>query len=605
MKYIIRIIILCICFYSIASAQNWKPAGDNLKTSWGENLNPDLVWQEYPRPIMERNEWLNLNGFWEYSILPKGKSEPTVYEGKILVPFCIESSLSGVSKRISDTQELWYKRTFSIPDTWKNKNILLHFEASDWKTEVYVNDILIGSHTGGYTPFSFNITPFLQKSGSQKLVVKIWDPTEKGTQPVGKQNTNNHLIWYTPVSGIWQTVWIEPVPEQHITYLNTQANIDDETFTIHVKSENTANCYIEVIVKDGNAFVSSGKAVSGEAIVVPVKTPKLWDIEHPFLYSLDIILYNNGRETDRVHSYAAMRKIGQKRDENGIMRIQLNNKNIFPIGPLDQGWWPDGLYTPPSNEAMIYDLKKTKEWGFNMIRKHMKVEPARWYNYCDKIGLLVFQDMPSGDAYPKWETNVYNGGDEVKRTPESAENYRKEWKDIMDHLMPYPCIAVWTPFNEAWGQFNTETIAGWTQKKDPTRLVDPASGGNHRACGDILDIHHYPEPAMPLFDLQRINIIGEFGGILLTIGDHLWKADQKQYWDNKAHKTIDEITNIYASYLESLKNLIPKGLSAAVYTQTTDCEVEVNGLMTYDRKLIKMNEDSLKKSTNELSHYYR
>jgi len=600
-----KLLLVSIVLMSIVSYAELKPISGNLKTTWGENIKPDNVWQEYPRPIMERNEWKNLNGLWEYAILPLGKTEPSKFEGKILVPFCIESSLSGVCKRIDEKHELWYKREFSIPTKWKGKRIKLNFEAVDWKTEVYVNGELVGSHTGGYTPFSFDITSFLKNKTKQIIIVKVWDPTHKGTQPIGKQMINNHLIWYTPVSGIWQTVWLEPTDDQALESITTVADIDNELLKVKIKSANTENCYVEVTVKDGNTVVSSTKAIVGKEIVLPIKSAKLWSPSNPFLYTLEVALFSNGKEVDRVKSYTAMRKISQNRDENGYMRIQLNNKDIFLYGPLDQGWWPDGLYTPPSDEAMLYDIKKTKEWGFNTIRKHMKVEPARWYTYCDKIGLLVWQDMPSGDAYPKWEPFKYYGGEEVKRTPESAANYWKEWKEIMDHLMPYPCIAIWTTFNEAWGQFNTESVADWTKKNDPSRLVDPASGGNHRACGDILDIHHYPEPALPLLDLQRINVIGEFGGIQLTIRSNLWKADPKEYWDSKKIKTKDEATKLYVEYLENLKKLIPKGLSAAVYTQTTDVEVEVNGFMTYDRKVIKMDEDSIKKSTSEISNWYK
>jgi len=590
--------------YLFAHAQ-WKPAGDNLKTIWGEQLNPKSVWQEYPRPIMERDAWQNLNGLWQYAILPKGNTMPSAYDGKILVPFCVESSLSGVQKKLDDHHELWYQRTFVVPTKWKNQRIRLNFGAVDWKTDVYVNNTLIGTHTGGYTPFSFDVTPYLNKSGTQKLVVKVWDPTDKGYQPVGKQMINNHLIWYTAVSGIWQTVWMEPVADQFIDNVNTIADIDSSKLTVKVSTDTSWGNSVSVILKDSGKIISEEKAVAGRDIILAIKNPKLWDTQNPFLYDLKIILYHKGVAVDSVRSYAAMRKISTARDKNGFMRIQLNNKDIFPYGPLDQGWWPDGLYTPPSDQAMLFDIKKTKKWGFNMIRKHMKVEPARWYTYCDRMGILVWQDMPSSDGYsPKWEPFKYDSGIDVTRSPESDANYRKEWLEIMEHLMPNPCIVTWTPFNEAWGQYHTIEIADWTKQHDPTRLVDPASGGNHRPCGDILDVHHYPEPELPLFDLQRANVIGEFGGILLTLDSHLWKANSKEYWDSRKHKSKEEITNLYVDYLRQLKGLIAKGLSAAVYTQTTDVEVEVNGLMTYDRKVIKMDETAVEKANTDVTNYF-
>ena len=425
----------------------------------------------------------------------------------------------------------------------------------DWQADVYVNGSLVGTHTGGYTPFSLDITPFLKGAGRQTVTVKVWDPTNASMHPIGKQRREPSLIWYTPVSGIWQTVWLEPVSKQRLESVVAIADIDNETLTVKTKSNaNPDTATLEILLKDGANVVASGKGAASSDVVLSVKTPKLWIPKSPFLYDLEVILAQDGKEVDRVTSYAAMRKISTKKDKNGFVRIQLNNRDIFQLGPLDQGWWPDGLYTPPSDEAMRYDLVKTKEWGFNMVRKHMKVEPARWYTACDKLGLMVWQDMPSGDAYPKWEPFKYNGGEEVRRRPESEANYHKEWREIMDSLMPYPCITVWTPFNESWGQFKTIEIANWTKEHDPSRLVNPASGGNHRPVGDILDIHPYPDPQMPLHDPERANVLGEFGGILLTLEDHLWKSDPKNYWDNRKIKTKEEATRNYVDYMKSWAN---------------------------------------------------
>lgn len=594
----IAMIALSLLATGAASAQ-YAPAGDKIRTPWAEQIDVNNVWKEYPRPIMERTAWKNLNGLWSYAVKPKGEAQPTKWDGEILVPFCIESSLSGVGKTLGDKNELWYNRTFTVPAQWKKQNVLLHFGAVDWKADVWVNDVKVGSHTGGYVPFSFDITQAL-KAGENTLTVRVWDPTDRGYQPRGKQVCNPDGIWYTPVSGIWQTVWLEPVAPMHIENLRILPNVDANTVTVTVqKSVECPAMMAEVKVLDGGKLVAAARGINNEPVEVRMpENPKLWSPDSPFLYDLEVTIYKDGKPVDSVKSYAAMRKISTKRDDNGIVRMQLNNKDLFQFGPLDQGWWPDGLYTAPSYEAMIFDIDKTKEWGFNMIRKHIKVEPAAWYTYCDRKGIIVWQDMPSGDRNPEWQMHQYFTGTELKRSAESEACYRKEWKEIMDFLYSYPCICTWVPFNEAWGQFKTPEIAEWTKQYDPSRLVNPASGGNFYHCGDIVDLHNYPGPRMYLYDGERANVLGEYGGIGLALEGHLWQPDRN--WGYVQFKNSKEVTDEYVKFGKELLKYIKQGFTAAVYTQTTDVEIEVNGVMTYDRKVMKMDEKRLRKMNDEI-----
>ena len=592
--------IVCIglALLTLSSFAQWQPAGDKMKTAWAEKIDPNKVLPEYPRPLMERTDWLNLNGLWDYSILPVGEREPSQFDGQILVPFAVESSLSGVMKTVGENSELWYKRTFTVPAAWKGKKVLLHFGAVDWKTEVFINDVKVGTHTGGYTPFCFDITPFLG-SGAQKLVVKVWDGTDTGFQPRGKQVRRPQGIWYTPVTGIWQTVWLEPVNEKYIADVRSVPNIDNNRLSVDVCAKNTQPAdIVEVKVKDGATVVATAKGVTGQTLDLNIPDAKLWSPESPFLYDMEVVLYSSGKAVDQVKSYCAMRKISTKRDANGIVRLQLNNNDCFQFGPLDQGWWPDGLYTAPTDEALAYDIKKTKDFGYNMIHKHVKVEPARWYTHCDRLGILVWQDMPSGDRSPQWQMRQYFTGAEMDRSPESEANFRKEWKEIVSFLYGHPSIVVWVPFNEAWGQFKTDEIVAWTKTFDPSRLVNPASGGNHYRVGDMLDLHNYPPPSLFLFDGERANVLGEYGGIGLPLEGHLWQTDRN--WGYVQFKDSKEVTDEYIKFAEILKTLIRTGFTAAVYTQTTDVEGEVNGLMTYDRKVIKLEEDRLRKINQEV-----
>ena len=595
-KYIVTIVALIATH--VVNAQQWEPQGNKIKTKWAEQVDPNKTLPEYPRPIMEREKWKNLNGLWDYAIQPVGKTAPLKYDGKILVPFAVESSLSGVMKEVGSANELWYETTFSIDSDWKNKDILLHFGAVDWKAEVWVNDIKIGVHTGGFSPFNFNVTPFLNTK-LNTLKVKVWDPSNDGPQPRGKQVKNPEGIWYTPVTGIWQTVWLEPVSKKHIEKLKSTPNIDANTITILSEVEGAdRGDIIEVTVYDGNTVITSSKSVAGQSVDIVLNNPKLWSPDSPFLYDVTVKLISGGKVQDEVKSYFAMRKISSKRDEDGIVRMQLNNKDCFQFGPLDQGWWPDGLYTAPTDDALKYDIVRTKELGFNMIRKHVKVEPQRWYTHCDRLGILVWQDMPSGENAPVWQMHNYFEGTELKRTAESEEYYRKEWKEIMDNLYSYPCIVVWVPFNEAWGQFKTVEITEWTKKYDPSRLVNSASGGNHFQTGDILDIHHYPQPNLLLYDARRVTVLGEYGGIGLPVEGHLWQTDKN--WGYTQFKNKNETTAKYIEYTDLLKKLAKSGFSGAVYTQTTDVEGEVNGFMTYDRKVDKMNFSEVRAANQEV-----
>ncbi len=587
-------ILLLILLASLQLTAQWQPAGDKIKTAWAEEIDPESVLNEYPRPILQREQWQNLNGIWDFGITPEGSAPPDSFSREILVPFAVESSLSGNMEEAGPGNELWYRRSFELDNSWDGSSILLHFGAVDWQCDVWVNGIKIGRHEGGYDPFKFDITPFLTENGSQEIQVRVWDPTSDGPQPRGKQTINPRGIWYTPVTGIWQTVWLEPVPESYVEHMKINPDIDHQVVRVSPGISNPQfGDVVKVEVLSEGRVLNSGMAAAGEEATVKVPQPHLWSPEDPFLYDLRVSLVRNGETIDQANSYMAMRKISRKKDSNGIWRIQLNNKNYFQFGTLDQGWWPDGLYTAPTDEALRYDIEQTKKYGFNMIRKHVKVEPARWYMHCDRIGMLVWQDMPNGDRTKSWQNRSYYEGEELQRSSKSEAVYKKEWKAIMDYLQPYPSIVTWVPFNEGWGQFKTMEIVEWTQEYDPERLVNAASGGNHFHVGDMIDLHNYPHPELYLSDGQRPVVLGEYGGIGLVIADHVWKADQN--WGYVQYKTSEEATDTYVKYANDLAGLIPLGFSAAIYTQTTDVEMEVNGLMTYDRKVNKLDMDEVRK----------
>lgn len=594
--------IIAICAFACAGFSQWKPAGDKIKTEWADKVDPQNVLPEYPRPIMERPQWLNLNGLWDYAITKKDAPLPKTFDGKILVPFAIESSLSGVGKTIKADQSLWYERKFQIPEDWKGKNVLLNFGAVDWKAEVFVNGNKIGEHTGGYTPFSFNITKNL-KDGENSLAVRVWDSTGNGL-PRGKQIENPRGIFYTSVSGIWQTVWLEPVSASHISGLKITPDLDSSSFDIKVDSDDkSATATIKVL--DNGKVVAQTTAAANKTANIPVKNPKLWWPKSPFLYDLEITLSNKGGEqVDSVKSYAAMRKFSiAKHGRFGGVDFTLNNKKFFTFGPLDQGWWPDGLYTAPTDEALKFDIQRTKDLGFNSIRKHVKVEPARWYTHCDRLGMVVWQDMPSmfgegGD----WQRRGFFQGEERTVSKKFEETYRKEWKEIMESLYSYPCIAIWVPFNEAWGQFKTKEITEWTKSMDPSRLVNSASGGNYFDCGDIVDSHDYGNPIMYLFNNQKVNVVGEYGGIGCAVDGHLWVKDKN--WGYGKMRSQEEVTKRFVELTNRFIDMTKYGCFGAIYTQTTDVEIEVNGLFTYDRKVLKVDEEKVREVNQKLSNIF-
>lgn len=583
----------------IALLLDWSVGAQTLTTPWTDKVDRSCPRAEYPRPILQRSQWLCLNGQWDYAIQDRGCVEPLRWDGSITVPYCLESQLSGVQKSLNENQELWYRREFSVPASWKGKQVMLNFDAVDWEADVYVNDVHVGSHRGGYTAFGFDITPFLNAKGSQKLVVRVYDPTNKGYQAVGKQTQTPGGIWYTAVSGIWQSVWLEPVSRQHITHVSTSADLKNSVLSLTLQSSGDEGlAEVQLIDREGRV-VATAKGRPNSTLRLHVPETQLWSPEHPYLYRLKIAIRQDGRVIDQVNSYAAMRSISAARDwDQGCMRMQLNGRNYFHYGPLDQGRYPDGLYTAATDEAMLYDLQVTKQLGYNMVRKHVKVEPDRWYYMCDSLGLLVWQDMPSGDYGGHWEPYTYNGGVDRARTQQSIDNYYHEWGEIIRQCGQHPCVVVWVPFNEAWGQFATPEVVEWTHQQDLTRLINPASGGNHRACGDIFDHHHYPHPAMFLSDPGRVNVLGEYGGIGLPLKGHLWNEDKN--WGYVKFQSKDEVTAEYVKYAQQLKDYVRKGYSAAVYTQTSDVEGEVNGLLTYDRRELKVDAEAVRRANQEV-----
>jgi hypothetical protein len=586
---------------SVATAA-WQPARGPLATRWAKNVTPSKPHPEYPRPQMVREQWLNLNGLWSYAIVDKDAAKPAAWDGQILVPFPVESALSGVMKPVTEKQRLWYHRTFKVPGSWKAKRIQLNFGAVDWEATVSVNGKELGAHRGGFDGFSFDITDALHPSGEQEIVVAVWDPTDRGPQAKGKQVLKPGGIMYTASSGIWQTAWLEPVAPTHIDSIRITPDLDAGAVEIGIKAEASGGTVrINATVLDGKKKIQEGVIEIGDAatgalnpkLKLSLPHAKLWTPDSPFLYNVEITVSQNGKKVDELTSYFGMRKISMAKDADGILRLCLNNKPLFQYGPLDQGFWPDGIYTAPTDEALRYDIEITKALGMNLARKHVKIEPDRWYYWCDKLGLLVWQDMP-GSSVGDNKTDTIRAGRE-----DAAKQFETEMKAMIEGRWNHPCIVMWVPFNEGWGQYDTPRLCEWIKQLDPTRLVNNASGWTDRKTGDVIDMHNYPGPGVPKLEANRAAVLGEFGGLGMPVKGHSWR-DEKN-WGYVSYKTSAELTDAYLGLMKKLHGLTGEGgLCAAVYTQTTDCEVEVNGLLTYDRAMVKMDQAAITAAAKKL-----
>lgn len=575
MRNTLRMIAVALLGISAGSATaqpaaTTQPAAP-LKTRWAADVKPAAPWPEFPQPQLNRPNWTNLNGPWQWAPAKPGEEPPfgTELPGRIVVPYPIESSLSGVGQHV---ERLWCRRTFDLAKTVEKQHCLLNFEAVDWEAVVYVNGKKIGEHRGGYDHFNFDITDALKSAGPQELIVGVFDPTDAGDQPRGKQVCKPEGIWYTPTTGIWQTVWIESVADNSIRDLVIMP--DPDSGTVRIQARTTAShALITASVNVGDQEIAKGSAPAGTTLEIKVAEPKLWSPESPFLYDLHVKSKVGDIGVETVDSYFAFRKIEVAKDNHGVSRIFLNGQPYFQVGPLDQGFWPDGLYTAPTDEALRADVEMIKKLGFNMVRKHVKVEPDRWYYWADRLGVLVWQDMPSpmppGD---KW-------------TDAGKRQYETELTRMIESLRNHPSIVTWVVFNEGWGQHDTRRYVELVKKLDPTRLVDNASGWTDEKCGDLMDIHNYPEAKSPAPEPHRAAVLGEFGGLGLPVPGHTW---QEKAWGYQKMGDNESLTRKYEKLLQEAYRLRDEaGLSAVVYTQLTDVETECNGLLTYDRAVIK------------------
>ena len=561
------------------SAQAWEAKKAPIMTKWAKEVSPTNALPEYPRPQMVRENWLNLNGVWEYQSGKDGDPVPfgQKLNSEILVPFPVESALSGVMEH---HERIWYRRNFNVPTAWKGKQLMLNFGAVDYEAEVFINGQSLGVHTGGYEPFSLNITPQLKENGPQEIIVRVFDPTEKGGQPRGKQTTQPGGIMYTPTTGIWQTVWLEPVEARSIGSLHIVPDVDNKSVKVTVNAVTTGTSRprttdeVLVNVKDGTNVIGTLRGTPGAEMTIAMPNPKLWSPDSPFLYQLDVALIDDKKQVDHVDSYFGMRKISVGMAD-GFQRLLLNDKFVFQMGPLDQGFWPDGLYTAPTDDALKYDIEMEKQFGFNMVRKHIKVEPARWYYHADKLGILVWQDMPSPNSY------IGNP------PPIDKPAFEKQVNNVITTHWNSPAIVMWVIFNEGQAYHDPQKLVTIAKNLDPSRLVSRNSGldfGDDVNISDIRDVHNYPPPAAPnpAGTMQAL-VCGEYGGIGYVIKDHFWKAGG---WGYTTITSAQELEDLYGEFAMMLKGFQDeKGLSAAVYTEITDVEIEINGLMTYDRIL--------------------
>jgi len=547
----------------------WAKKKAPLMTPWAENITENNVWQEYPRPQMHRTEWLNLNGLWDFTVVGKDDSPPNQFDLQILVPFCPESALSGLQIPIKPQDKMVYRKTFHIPEKWGKKDVLLHFGAVDWKTTVYVNEKVAGEHQGGYNPFSFNISQFLSQEDENEIVVEVWDPSETGHQPSGKQWLKPSMVFYTTISGIWQTVWLEPVSKSALPKFRLTPDIDEKVLIIDFSEGMTEDlqCQIDIFADDVVIKTEHGPLKSQYVIKIP--DPKLWSPETPFLYDVKFTLTHQDEIVDEIKSYFAMRKFQLDQDQNGTTRFFLNNRPYFMSGVLDQGFWPDGLYTAPCDAALLYDIEMMKNMGFNSIRKHIKVEMARWYHYCDKIGMIVWQDMPNGGG----KGVIYRQGiismllkQKIRddrhyafagyKDPTIRANFESELVEMLDLMYNVPSIAIWVPFNEAWGQYDSARITEMIKQLDPSRLVDHASGWFDQGVGDFKSIHDYSQNLkLPPLEDKRAIVFSEFGGYTLLTEGHLWNP-KKKFGYKKFQDLVEMQQRFGDLFLQKIKPLI-------------------------------------------------
>ena len=571
MKLFFKVVVFLAFAAAVrASDAGWHVKVGSLMTRWAAEVSPTNVWPEYPRPQLVRPDWLNLNGLWDYAITTDSVNRLPPFDGKILVPFPVEAPLSGVMTNFDEYSKLWYHRTFTVPTAWRGRRVRLHFGAVDWRCEVRVNGREVGWHQGGYDPFTFDITDALHWKGAEDVSVCVTDPTE-GDQPRGKQSRKPEGIFYTPTSGIWQTVWLEPVPDVCIDRLKITPDVDAKCVRVSVPVNSLAESLrVEAVASVDGREVARASGLPDTELTLALPQPHLWSPDDPFLYDLKVTLKSGDKTLDSVGSYFGMRKISLRKDDQGFTRIALNDHFIFEIGTLDQGFWPDGIYTAPSDAALRSDIEFLKKAGFNFTRKHVKVEPDRWYYWCDKLGLLVWQDMPSGN----------------NATVDGRRDFENELSRMVNGLHNHPSIVVWVLFNEGWGQYDTESLSKWLKDMDPSRLVDDASGWTDMQAGDLMDLHSYPGPDSTTPEPHRAAVLGEFGGYGLVVDGHAWSS---RHWGYVMLTNALELTDRYTEAFKKvweLHNL--RGLSAAVYTQTADVETECNGLQTYDRAVAKI-----------------